>query len=174
MNIQISDNERAEMRLYYENELHSTLNKLRHISGMLEKLSGDTQVNIAVNTANLPSTSLPKISKLTTPERSVRKRKKKRGRKSIWGEFILKTLKSLDRPLSYKEIIESAKFTFHIHEKNTKALKAAINQSAFRLRTVHNKIESLGEKGKKERYLALSSWYDENGKIDPTYLSKIK
>jgi hypothetical protein len=173
MNIKLSDNERAEMRRFYENELHTTLSKLQHINGMLEKLTGEAKVSIAVSSE---VTSIPAASKAAkvADQGKVRKRRKKRGRKSIWGDYILRTLKSTDRPLSYKEIIESAKFNFHVREENIKALKAAINQSAFRLRTIHKKIETFGEPGKKERYLALSIWYDEKGKLKAEYKKKIK
>lgn len=173
MNIKLSDNERAEMKRFYENELHTTLSKLQHINGMLEKITGEAQINIAVSPTTLNSPVESKIAKIAD-QGTVRKRRKKRGRKSIWGDYILRTLKATDRPLSYKEIIESAKFNFHVREENIKALKAAINQSAFRLRTIHKKIETFGEPGKKERYLALSVWYDEKGKLKSEYKKKIK
>lgn len=159
------------MKRFYENELHATLSKLQHINGMLTKLGAAPHVDVPVGSPISVEALKHRATQISGG--AAKKRKKKRGRKSIWGEFILRTLRQLDRPISYREVIEAAKFNFNIKDENIKTLKAAINQSAFRLRTIHKKIETFGEEGKKEKYLALSAWYDEDGNLKKEYLNKI-
>ncbi len=173
MNLDLTDTQLSDMKHFYEVELQKTVAKLRHLQDVLSKMDGGTQVQISVLDATgggMPTTR-PALSDDSSSGK--RKRKKKRGRKSIWGEFILQTLKSTDRPLLYSEIIQAAKVRFNVPDSKKVALKAAINQSAFRLRTIHKKIDTVGEEGKKERYMALLTWY-EDGKLAPKYSKYIK
>jgi hypothetical protein len=168
----MTDLQLSEMKQHYEAELHTTVQKLRHLQGVLAQMDGST--NISINIAASEESSYPTTRPVAAGEgASKRKRKKKRGRKSIWGEFILQTLKSTERPLLYSEIIQAAKVRFNVPDSKKMALKAAINQSAFRLRTIHKKIETVGEEGKKERYMALVVWY-ENEALLPQYQKHIK
>lgn len=175
MGVQFSEADYAEMRKFYEAELVTTMSKYRHLKSILEKLGSHVPELpadriVPVQAASTPSSSA-KASKASAPVR--RKRKGKRGRKSIWGEFILRSLKKLDRPMLYSEIVRSAQIEFNIKDEKMKELKAAINQSAFRLRTVHGKIETIGEPGKKEKHIALKSWYGPKGKLLPEYAKKV-
>jgi c-di-GMP-related signal transduction protein len=158
MKLVINDSEHAEMKSFYEAELIKSVKRLQHIQTILGQLKSDVKVEIVV--AGIQQDTEPK------PRRTSRKKTRgKRGRKSIWGEFILQTLKDSGRPLKYSDIVTAARVKFNIPEKKMKTLKAAINQSAFRLRTIHNQIETIGEVGKKEKLLALSKWVDSNGNL---------
>ena len=158
MKLVINESEHAEMKAFYEAELIKSVKRLQHIQTVLGQLKSDVKVEIVV--AGIQQATEPK------PRRTSRKKTRgKRGRKSIWGEFILQTLKDSGRPLKYSDIVTAARIKFNIPEKKMKTLKAAINQSAFRLRTIHNQIETIGEVGKKEKLLALSKWVDSNGNL---------
>ena len=167
MKLVINDSEHAEMKAFYEAELIKSVKRLQHVQTVLDQLKSDVKVEIVV--AGLQQATEPK------PKRAPRKKTPgKRGRKSIWGEFILQTLKDNGRPLKYSEIIQAARIKFNIPEEKLKTLKAAINQSAFRLRTIHKQIETIGEDGKKEKHLALSKWYDGKGKLKPEFAANFK
>lgn len=169
MSVQFSEADFVEMRKFYEAELVNTMARYRHLKSVLEKLGTQVPEMPAAES----STAAP-IAKGSAPAtKAKRKRKGKRGRKSIWGDFILRSLKKLDRPMLYSEIVRSAQIEFNIKDEKLKELKAAINQSAFRLRTIHGKIDTIGEAGKKEKHIALKSWYDEKGKLLPQYSKKV-
>ena len=167
MKLVINDSESADMKSFYEAELTKTVKRLQHIQTVLEQLKSEVKIEIVVAGLQQATESKPKRVTRT-------KRKGKRGRKSIWGEFILQTLKDNGRPLKYSEIITAARIKFNIPESKMRTLKAAINQSAFRLRTIHKQIEAIGEEGKKEKFLALSKWYDDKGKLQAEYGLHVK
>lgn len=167
MKLVINDSERAEMKSFYEAELLKTVKRLQHVQTVLDQLKSDVKVEIVV-------AGLQPAAEKKRPTSARRKTKAKRGRKSIWGDFILQTLKDNDRPLKYSEIIQAARIKFNIPDAKMKTLKAAINQSAFRLRTIHKQIESIGEEGKKEKYLALSKWYGKKGELLPQYAGALR
>jgi len=125
--------------------------------------------DLPAGTASAPVAAKPAAA-VAKPKR---KRKGKRGRKSIWGDFILKTLRKIDRPVFYSELVQMAQIQFNIKENKLKELKAAINQSAFRLRSVHGKIDTIGESGKKEKRVGLKTWFDEDGNLKPEYAAKL-
>jgi hypothetical protein len=177
MKLDLKSSELEEMRRFYEEEMDKTVVRLRHLQSVLGQLGGPARININFG-GDIPSA--PGIEGVRVPvpvsedTSTKRKRRKKRGRKSIWGEFILTTLKRHNRPMKYSEIIQSAKMQYNLPESRMKQLKAAINQSAFRLRTVHNKIDTVGEDGKKEKYIILSTWLDENKNLEKRYARFIK
>jgi len=158
MKLVIDDSEHAEMKAFYEAELVKSVKRLQHIKTVLGQLKSDVKVEIVV--AGIQQSTEPKSRRT-----SRKKTRGKRGRKSIWGEFILQTLKDSGRPLKYSDIVTAARIKFNIPEEKMKTLKTAINQSAFRLRTIHNQIDTIGEAGKKEKLIVLSKWVDSNGNL---------
>ena len=160
MKLVLSDAERSEMKLFYEEELSKTIKRLQHLQNVLGQLESDVKIEVLVaGGLKTPSAESPSKSSQAKKKR----RKRRRGRKSIWGDFILKTIKENNRPMKYNEIIQAAQIRFNVPDSKMKTLKAAINQSAFRLRTIHKKLETVGEEGKKEKFLALSSMFDDKG-----------
>ncbi|MBI1267276.1 MAG: hypothetical protein GC193_07595 [Cryomorphaceae bacterium] len=181
---ELSELEVSEMRYFYEEEYVLLTRKLAHVTTMLEKLGGK-----AKPTAITPS--LSRITKATVAKASAvdsydeddeeedggktrRKRRKKRGPKSIWGAFILKRLRQLDRPISYSGMLDYAMVVHSIPEGKRENAKASILNSAFRLRTVHGKIDTVGEEGKKEKYLVLKRWTDGEGNLIEPYIQKFQ
>ncbi len=168
MSVVFNDAESRALRQFYEAELVQTMARYEHLKSVLEKLGVQVD-DLPTVTASAPAAAKPTAA-VTKPKR---KRKGKRGRKSIWGDFILKTLRKIDRPVFYSELVQMAQIQFNIKEDKLKELKAAINQSAFRLRAVHGKIDTIGESGKKEKRVALKTWFDEEGSLKPEYAAKL-
>ena len=168
MSVVFNESESRALRQFYEAELVQTVARYEHLKSVLAKLG--------VQVDSLPSGSNPlqiEAKQVTVASKPKRKRKGKRGRKSIWGDFILKSLRKIDRPVYYNELIQMAQIQFNIKEDKLKELKAAINQSAFRLRTVHGKIDTIGESGKKEKRVGLIGWFDEKGNLKAEYAAKV-
>ena len=77
-------------------------------------------------------------------------RPKKRGPKSVWGNFILRRLRQCDRPLSYSELVRDAMVLNNIPADREKNAKASVLNAAFRLRNTLKKIDTVGLPGKKK------------------------
>jgi hypothetical protein len=156
MKIQVDDSDRIEMLSFYQAELDKTVRRLQHLKSVMSQLGSETKIEVVVvgmGTEEQPA----KVRRSKQP--------RKRGRQSKWGQFILDSLHENGRPLRYSEIITAAKIRFNTPAGGMKALKASINQSAFRLRTKHKLIDTHGEPGKKEKYLGLANWF-ENGTLN--------
>ena len=160
--LRLTEEERSEMRHAYEKEYIELSRRLDHVRGILSKLGAEP------NTDGLSDSSLQEGA--TAPKTVVRrKRRKKRGPKSIWGAFILDRLKKMERPMTYSEILDDAMLIHNIPSEKIKNAKASILNSAFRLRTVHKKIETKGAEGRKEKFIVLKRWVNENGELNEPY-----
>lgn len=134
------------MKQFYENERARLIGLLHHVDTMLARFNGE----------QVPSHP-PRI------RAGHSSKQKKRGPKSIWGNFIVKRLRARNRPMTYKELIEDAMAIHRLSAERETSARASILNSAFRLRTVHGKIETIGRAGKKEKYLILTKWLDQDG-----------
>lgn len=167
--MEFSSSDIKDMRAFYERELSSTLERLRHIESVLAKIGG-SKINVAINVGNTPpasGTTATKAVKKTT----VRKRGAKRGSKSIWGNFVMKKLKELDKPLTYDELIAEAMKFANVPAENENKIRRSIINVTFRLRTQEKKIDTFS-KGSRIKYLALKTWFGADGTIDPAYAKK--
>jgi hypothetical protein len=181
---ELSEKEASEMRYFYEEEYVLLSRKLAHVTSMLEKLGGEVKPTvIKPSNARLTKAAVAKASASDSYDedddeeeegKTRRKRRKKRGPKSIWGAFILKRLRQLDRPISYSSMLDYAMVVHSIPEGKRENAKASILNSAFRLRTVHGKIDTVGEEGKKEKYLVLKRWTDGEGNLVEPYIQKFQ
>lgn len=171
--LKFSGEEAAAMKSFYQEELHKTLNKLRHIQAVLGQL-GDhtTQINVTTG-GQVESLSSSATSSTETKSLATKKSPgKKRGPKSIWGTFILKRLQQLDKPLTYNQLVDEAMVYFKLNESKRQTVVNAINNSAFRLRKNSGRVDTFNAGGR-EKFVALKSWFDASGKIRPEYRSKI-
>ncbi|MDG2247016.1 MAG: hypothetical protein P8L71_11735 [Flavobacteriales bacterium] len=180
----LSENDAAEMRHHYEQEYIQLTKRLEHVKSILGKFESSV-VNIT-NATNQPidpeSISPRALMKLKAKEHekaiedeepgAKRKRKKKRGPKSIWGNFILRRIRQADRPVSYSEMVRDAMVIHSIPQSKLKNAKASILNSAFRLRAIHGKVETIGIEGKKEKYLVLAKWVGQNGELVAPYKAR--
>lgn len=164
-----SPDEISDMKQFYSNEYQIKLRELSHIKSMLDKLGVNTNQSVdAPLSFNFPSSS--KLTSLLTPNQIKPRSPKpgKRGRKSLWGNFILNQLEEQQKPLSYSEIIQIAVTKFNLPNHKLKNIKQAITNSAFRLRVINGTIDTVGLPGRKEKFLCLISWFN-NGQLKPEY-----
>ena len=156
--IDFTNEELKEARVYYSEEKIRLEAKLDYVMGMLVKLGGSVRI------------SSIKKSKVTAKGLKP----KKRGPKSIWGEFILKRLRARNKPMSYVDLIDDAMAIHKISSDKLSAARASILNSAFRLRTVHGKIETVGRAGRKEKLIVLTKWLQDDGALKPEYAKAFK
>lgn len=166
--VALSRQELDEMRLAYEQEYVKLKHRLDHITGVLDRIGSD----VIGTTPKRSLTAPTKVRTESVAEKKGRKRRKKRGPKSVWGNFILRRLRQADRPISYAEMIRDAMVLHNLPEAKRKNARASILNSSFRLRAIHGKIDTVGEEGKKEKFLVLTKWLDENGKLVAPYDEK--
>src|SRR5690606_33219462 len=108
------------IKLEYEQEYAATLKRLKDVKIVLDQLQDiPMPENILENAENRIKTtpvaadedsetkeesiSTTKREKATTPKKA----KGKRGRKSVWGKFIVTRLKSVQRPLTLDDLARS-------------------------------------------------------------------
>ena len=149
--IEFSAKEAASLQAHFAREKERLTTELTHVELILSKLGK-------------PSKKATKAGH--TP--------KKRGPKSIWGAFILKRLRARNRPMSYDELIADAMSIHKIPQARLKSAKASILNSAFRLRTVHGKIVTVGRPGKKDKLVVLTKWVEESGALKPEHAKVFK
>ena len=155
-NIKFTQEELTSLRAHYLNEKVRLEAALNHVDAMLVKLGGA-------------------IGKRASKSLTAKGRMpKKRGPKSVWGAFIVKRLRARNRPMSYDELIEDAMAIHKIDESRRGAAKASILNSAFRLRTVHGKIVTVGRPGKKDKLVALTKWVGEDGSLQAPHAQTFK
>lgn len=136
--IDLTAKEAASLKRHFQKEHLRLTAALDHVETMLAKLGA-------------PTKALTEPAKKVTTMTAKGVPAKKRGPKSIWGAFIQKRLRARNRPMSYDELIADAMSIHKIPESRHKSAKASILNSAFRLRTVHGKITTVGRAGKKDK-----------------------
>lgn len=97
-----------------------------------------------------------------------KKSKGKRGRKSIWGTFIVTRLKSVQRPLTLDELTNHAIVTKKLDPARFPRIRQSIVNAVFGLRQ-KNKVVTVGVKGTREKVVSLPQWLDEREKLLPEY-----
>lgn len=167
-----NDDELAGIRLFYQKELRETLNKLEHIQSVLAKLD-ENGTRIDIRVTGLHTETPESIISGVSAKKIKRKTRKKTGPKAIWGEFIIDTLKALDRPLTYEDLIAEAIKHFKTPEEKLVSTRQAVVNSAFRLRKHHGEVETIGVKGQKEKFVGLIDWFEDNGALKPQYKQKL-
>ncbi len=173
--LSLSKEEKADMTQFYEEELDKTVKRLEHIKNMLEKLEpGAISVDIKVKGVPATLSKTRATTKKTAGAASKKsKRKKKPGPKAIWGNYILKRLRQLDRPVTYSELIQDALLFFKLPVAKKNIVRQAVMNSAFRLRNKQNKVKTFRKEGTKEKYIGLNKWFDNEGNLLPEYKKKI-
>ncbi len=165
--VALSQTELDEMRQAYEQEYVKLKQRMDHLTAILERIGSDAvKLDAPTKKSSFKAVSAPAEM---DDGKARRKRRKKRGPKSIWGNFILRRLRQADRPISYAEMIRDAMVLHNLPESKRKNARASILNSSFRLRAIHGKIDTVGEEGKKEKYIVLTKWLDENGALMPPY-----
>ena len=76
--------------------------------------------------------------------------------------------------MSYEELITDAIVSHKFRPSVRIAAKASILNSAFRLRTVHGKITTVGRPGKKDKMVVLTKWLDDTGALGADHAKAFK
>ena len=177
--VQFSDAELQNIRSFYEQERLQLAARLQHVDEVLSKMDGGTvKVTNGIGTSAAATAVSPVKRKPGRPRKTVAEAKpaakkagrpKKRGPKSVWGNFILRRLRQCDRPLSYAELVRDAMVMHNLPAAKEKNAKASVLNAAFRLRTHLKKVDTVGLPGKKEKFLVLTSWLAGEGKLKAPY-----
>lgn len=155
--MQLNNKEVADVISYYEDEKIRLNAKLKHVEAMLRKLEGN----------HVDSESGVLLTRTGT-------KAKKRGPKSVWGKFVLEQLENKNRPMTYRELMDIAIEQKGIDKSKFANIRASILNSAFRLRAISGKIATIGEAGKKEKFIVLTSWLDDKGTIPASQVKYLK
>lgn len=168
----ITDQTLQQIKLHYTEEYQKTLRKLKEIESVLEELSGVT-VSTGEETVAYVSPVSKEISSepvpVSTPKRAYKKRAKKRGRKSVWGDFILKRLKSVNRPLTYNDLANHAIVTKNLDKKDFDKIRKALIAAVFQLRKTDGKVHTENKTGTRDKYVLLKKWISDQGKPLPEF-----
>lgn len=159
--IDFASKEIALLRSHFAKEQRRLSDELAHVELMLDKLGAPASGRAGLNAR------VPGLTAKGLPP-------KKRGPKSVWGAFIQKRLRARNRPMSYDELIDDAMSIHKIPEARKEKAKASILNSAFRLRTVHGKITTVGRAGKKDKLVVLTKWLENSGSLKPEYAQAFK
>ncbi|SCY03056.1 hypothetical protein SAMN05192588_0809 [Nonlabens sp. Hel1_33_55] len=175
-NYKISDEIAVKMKLHYQQEYSQTLKKLGELKAVLDELSNvDTGIpeSQSVVSAENISPQNDRGNQVTPSEKPKRKYKKKPGRKSIWGKFILSRLKATRTPLSYDDMTSHAIAIKNLEPTEFDKIRKKIIASAFVLRTKQDKIDNFAIKGSRTKYMGLKEWYEREGLLKEEYRTKI-
>jgi len=171
--VNITDQTLQQIKLHYTEEYQKTLRKLKEIESVLDELSGVTISTLEEKVTSI--TSLPikeessKPASIATPKRAYKKRAKKRGRKSVWGDFILKRLKSVNRPLTYNDLANHAIVTKNLDKKDFDKIRKALIAAVFQLRKTDGKVHTENKTGTRDKYVLLKKWMSTQGKPLPEF-----
>lgn len=155
--MQFSQKEIADSIAFYEDERIRLSGKLKHVESMLRKLHGE----------NVDSESGVLLTRTGT-------KAKKRGPKSVWGKFVLEQLEKANRPMTYRELMDIAMESKGYEKSKFANVRASILNSAFRLRAISGKITTVGESGKKEKFIVLTSWLNDSGMLPQKQIKWLK
>jgi hypothetical protein len=172
--IQFTAEELNDLRLAYEKEYIELTRRLEHIRSVLNKIGSDVPAGPSVpvtiqRSQRQESSDSSQQRALPKPRKS-----KKRGPKSVWGDFIVRRLKKLDRPMSYAEMLNDAMDIHNIPDEKRQNAKGSILNSAFRLRKTHKRIETIPVPGRKEKFIVLTDWLGNDGKLMHPYAQRME
>jgi hypothetical protein len=160
--------ENLEKYLKQYRELAERLNHINHMMEVIGSFSPELKMEIKLDVGSVESATLKALNPSLSKEagRGV-------GRLPKWEAFILRKLKSLDKPLSYRDIISEASDLFGIHTEKevTNALKVVFS-TVHRMRA-QNQLETIRLEGQREKFVVLRSWCTENGKLKKSYRGKL-
>lgn len=170
-NVNLSADAASIVKAHYQQELASTLQKVRELKQVLAELDG-VYVEKPNYTSHSGEVSVTKKEKSTKP-RSNAGRKKKRGRKSFWPSFILGRLAATQTPLTYDDMTNQAIAIKNLNMSKFENIKKTVIATAFNLRSKENKIDNYAIKGSRTKYMALPEWFEREGVLLQEFRDKL-
>lgn len=171
--MRLSQETLQRIKLEYQREYALALKRLQDLKFVLDQLNDIPTPENVFQTPNVHSSIhsetknenlTPTNLKPTAPKRT----KGKRGRKSVWGKFILTRLKSVQKPLTLDELTNHAIVTMKIDPARFTKTRQSLVNAVFGLRQ-KGEVITVGVKGTREKVLALPQWLDERERLLPDY-----
>lgn len=166
--MKLSDQTISEIKLHYQEEYQTTLRRLKEIESVLKELE---PFSITISKISDYNTIVGQEATLNTaaskkptekPKAQYKKRSKKRGRKSVWGDFILKRLRAVNRPLTYDELANHAQVSLNIDPLEFDKTRKALVSAVFQLRNKQDKVATFRKTNSRDKYVLLVKWLNEN------------
>lgn len=177
--INLSQTEFEEMKYSYEQELITVKKRYEFLKSVLNKINASTGSTVINSVpAELPSViteDAVTVEEIKLDEKPKRTRvvKKKRGPKPFWGSFIVGRLRKRDEPMTYDALLNDAMVLNNVPIEKQQNTKLSLLNSAFRLRNDEKKIDTVGVKGKREKFIVLTKWLNEDGTLQDEYQTKL-
>ncbi len=169
----INEQVAVTMKLHYQEEYSRLVKKLAEIKSILDQLQGVDVGMTDEYSGKADATISPQNDRGKVEATPKRKYKKKAGRKSIWGKFILSRLKSTRTPLSYDDMTSHAIAIKNLEPSDFEKIRKKIIAAAFVLRSKQDKIDTYAIKGSRTKYMGLKEWFEREGLINDEYRNKI-
>jgi hypothetical protein len=178
-NIQFDDATLSRIKLFYQEEYTKALSRALELRKVLEQMDGVETEDVLSGQADLANNviSIGANSAEEKPKKAKKKsnagRKKKRGPKPVWSNFIMRRLKSTQTPLTYDDMTNHAIAIKNISPQDFDKTRTSIVSAAFRLRNREDRIDTHAEKGDRTKYMGLKDWFEREGKLKEEWRSKI-
>lgn len=171
-NVNLSADTASIVKAHYQTELAAALQKVRELKQVLAELDG-VQVEVGEQISYTSSSGYTKSSDKPAKVKSTSTRKKKRGRKSFWPNFILSRLKATQTPLTYDDMTNQAIAIKNLDITKFENIKKTVIASAFNLRSKEQKIDNYAIKGSRTKYMALPEWFEKEGVLLQEFRDKL-
>lgn len=91
-----------------------------------------------------------------------------------WPEFVLKSLEKEGKPIHAKVLTEKAMHEFNIDEKLYEKTRIAVARTMSSLDKQRSQLKTYSQAGVVGKFYGLAGWFDNNGKLEEKYLTKLK
>lgn len=185
---EFNDAELNEMKRFYLSQLAEAESRVNHIKGMLAKLgeSGVAASSSSPVLAAIEAPSLPdEVAIEEQPADDVRRAyvsyipveytkrgrgsKRKKDRKSKWGNYITTVLRSKGEPMTVNEILEHAMKRTANQEAGEASVRGGIASSLNRLAKEYYRLRTINVEGRRGRYYGLAIWFNLDGTFKPGF-----
>jgi hypothetical protein len=187
--IEFNDSELNEMKRFYLSQLAEAESRVNHIKGMLAKL-GAPVVSAAADAKTVVVNESHAVTEIQEPaeeqetedvrrayvstipvEYTKRGRgsKRKKERKSKWGNYITTVLRSKGEPMTVNELLEHAMKRTANQEAGEASVRGGIAASLNRLAKEYHRLRTINVEGRRGRYYGLSVWFNLDGTFKPGF-----
>ncbi|WP_438961448.1 hypothetical protein [Nonlabens sp.] len=180
-NIKLSDEVLQQIKSHYTSEYEKTLQHLAALKKVLYELK-DVEIEVVAPQDGAATSILSSKKSLVknqstvgfkSTKAKVKKSKSNRGRKSKWGDFIIRQLKAKQKPLSYDDLANYAIVKFKLEHTAFDNVRKKIVGAVFYMKKNNSPIDSYAKKGSRTKYLGLQNWFEREGKLLPEFKNKI-
>lgn len=169
-----------QIKLEYQREYASALKRLQDLKTVLDQLQEiPTPENVfelaepkkeykSIPETESEASSIEDEDVVPKTPAAPKRSKGKRGRKSVWGKFIVTRLRSVQRPLTLDDLTNHAIVTMKLDPTAFAKTRQSLVNAVFGLRQ-KSKVVTVGVKGTREKVIALPTWVDDRERLLPDY-----